>query len=250
VNNNLSRVWQDGDDLKTVMNHYERLGRPGGRSAHRRALRFKLLVWHAVIGATLALKRVLDVVGSLAAIVLLAPVFIGTWLAIRLEDGAPAVFVQQRVGLLGEHFPMYKFRSMVVNADQLKDQLLAQNESGAGVLFKMKRDPRITRVGRVIRKLSIDELPQLFNVLRGHMALVGPRPALPREVALYRPEERVRLEVKPGITCLWQIGGRSDIDFKGQVRLDVQYIREQSVLLDLAILLKTIPVVLLGKGAY
>jgi lipopolysaccharide/colanic/teichoic acid biosynthesis glycosyltransferase len=145
---------------------------------------------------------------------------------------------------------MVKFRSMVLNADDLKAALLAQNESGGGVLFKMKRDPRITRVGRVIRKLSIDELPQLFNVIRGEMSLVGPRPALPQEVQRYAQTDRVRLEVKPGITCLWQIGGRSDIDFHGQVRLDVEYIRAQSVWLDLGILLKTVPVVLLGRGAY
>ncbi|MDH3321149.1 MAG: sugar transferase [Betaproteobacteria bacterium] len=226
------------------------MGRSQGRATYRRRLALKLCIWRCVTRGTLAFKRLLDVAGALLGMLLLAPVFIGTWLAIRLEDGGPVLFLQERVGLHGAAFPMYKFRSMVVNADQLKDQLLAQNESAAGVLFKMKRDPRITRVGRVIRKLSIDELPQLYNVLLGHMSLVGPRPALPREVALYRPEERVRLEVRPGITCLWQIGGRSEIDFKGQVRLDVQYIREQSVLLDLVILLKTIPVVLLGRGAY
>jgi lipopolysaccharide/colanic/teichoic acid biosynthesis glycosyltransferase len=144
---------------------------------------------------------------------------------------------------------MYKFRSMIVNADKMKDTLLDQNESG-GVIFKMKRDPRITRVGRVIRKLSIDELPQLLNVLKGDMSLVGPRPPVPREVAEYELSDRRRLDMVPGLTCLWQVAGRSDIDFEGQVRLDVQYLESQSLKGDIILLLKTIPAVLSGRGAY
>jgi lipopolysaccharide/colanic/teichoic acid biosynthesis glycosyltransferase len=139
---------------------------------------------------------------------------------------------------------------MVMNADKLKDELLEQNESGAGVTFKMKADPRITRIGKWIRKLSIDELPQLFNVLRGDMSLVGPRPPVPREVAEYTLADRRRLDVIPGITGLWQVSGRSDIDFEGQVRLDVEYIRSQSLWYDIVILFKTVPAVLLSRGAY
>jgi len=210
----------------------------------------KRLAWQIVVRSTFLIKRVFDIVVSLLAIVVLSPVFLLTWLAIKLEDGGPALFVQQRVGRHGKLFPMYKFRSMVVDAEKIKAELLDKNESGGGVLFKMKNDPRVTRVGRVIRKYSIDELPQLFNVLKGDMSLVGPRPALPSEVAKYSVRDRMRLEVRPGLTCLWQIGGRSDIDFEGQVRLDVQYIREQGFWSDLKILLKTIPAVLLGKGAY
>jgi lipopolysaccharide/colanic/teichoic acid biosynthesis glycosyltransferase len=131
----------------------------------------------------------------------------------------------------------------------MKDTLLDQNESG-GVIFKMKRDPRITRVGRVIRKLSIDELPQLLNVLKGDMSLVGPRPPVPREVAEYELSDRRRLDMVPGLTCLWQVAGRSDIDFEGQVRLDVQYLESQSLKGDIILLLKTIPAVLSGRGAY
>jgi lipopolysaccharide/colanic/teichoic acid biosynthesis glycosyltransferase len=138
---------------------------------------------------------------------------------------------------------------MIVNADKMKDTLLDQNESG-GVIFKMKRDPRITRVGRVIRKLSIDELPQLLNVLKGDMSLVGPRPPVPREVAEYELSDRRRLDMVPGLTCLWQVAGRSDIDFEGQVRLDVQYLESQSLKGDIILLLKTIPAVLSGRGAY
>lgn len=211
---------------------------------------FKRLVWRLVIGSTHAIKRLIDIFGAGVGLLLLSPVFLFTWLAIKIEDPGPGFYVQQRVGKWGQLFPMIKFRSMVVNADALKAQLLDQNESEAGVIFKMKEDPRITRVGKFIRKYSIDELPQLVNVLRGEMSLVGPRPPVPNEVAEYSLSDRQRLEVKPGITCLWQIGGRSDIDFEGQVRLDVQYIREQSLRKDIVILLKTIPAVILGKGAY
>ena len=139
---------------------------------------------------------------------------------------------------------------MVLDAEKQKQKLLSKNESSAGVIFKMKSDPRITRVGRIIRKLSIDELPQLFNVLEGTMSLVGPRPPVPAEVSEYSLADRRRLDVVPGITCIWQVSGRSDINFEGQVRLDLQYIQSQSLVTDLLILLKTIPAVLLGKGAY
>jgi len=210
----------------------------------------KRAVWKFVVWFAHFIKRVLDIVGSLCAMLLLSPVFLFTWIAIKIEDPGPSFYVQQRVGKWGQLFSMYKFRSMVMNADKIKHSLLDQNESAKGVIFKIKNDPRITRTGKWIRKLSIDELPQLLNVLKGEMSLVGPRPAVPSEVSEYSQHDRKRLDVIPGITCLWQVGGRSDIDFEGQVRLDVQYIREQSFISDLVILLKTIPAVLLGKGAY
>ncbi len=204
-----------------------------------------------MIRLTLALKRLLDIVGSLCAILIASPIFLFTALAIKLDDRGPILFKQIRVGDGGKLFDIWKFRSMVMNADQIKDEILEQNQHGdSGVTFKMKDDPRITKPGKWIRKLSIDEFPQFFNVLMGDMSLVGPRPPVPREVALYGARHLRRLRAKPGITCLWQIGGRADIDFEGQVRLDLQYIHSQSLWQDILILIKTVPAVLLGKGAY
>ncbi len=221
----------------------------GGR---RGRLRFagKLWAWKAATGLARVLKRTLDVAASLAAMVLLFPVFALTALAIVLENPGPVFYTQVRVGQNGKHFRFYKFRSMIANADRIKSSLSGQNESRDGVIFKMKKDPRITRVGRIIRKFSIDELPQLANVLKGDMSLVGPRPPLPQEVSSYTLEQRKRLHVRPGITCFWQVSGRSDIPFTDQVRLDLQYIQSTGILTDLVILLKTIPAVLTGKGAY
>jgi exopolysaccharide biosynthesis polyprenyl glycosylphosphotransferase len=206
-------------------------------------------LWIGVLEGSRALKRLIDIVASLVGLVLLSPLLAVTAAAIKLESSGPVFYSQQRVGKWGRLFAMYKFRSMVVDADRMKDLLLNQDESG-GVTFKMKRDPRITRVGSIIRKLSIDELPQLYNVLKGDMSLVGPRPPVPREVEQYRLSDRRRLEVIPGITCIWQISGRSDIEFTGQVALDVQYIQSQTLWGDILILLKTVPAVLSGKGAY
>lgn len=204
--------------------------------------------WHLVLIGTRVLRRLIDIVLSGCALLALAPVFATTALAIKFEDRGPVFFRQSRVGYRGRLFGMWKFRSMVVNAERLKDLLLAQNEMAAGVTFKMKHDPRVTRVGRFIRKYSIDELPQFWNVLRGDMALVGPRPPVPREVALYSPEDRQRLLAKPGLTCFWQVSGRNEIDFAGQVRLDVAYIQSASLWLDCQLLCRTIPAVLFGKG--
>ncbi|MEI6655623.1 MAG: sugar transferase [Verrucomicrobiota bacterium] len=216
-----------------------------------RNARRKILIWRGTVLLARALKRALDILGALAALCVFAPIFILTSILIKLEDRGPVFFCQQRVGAGGRLFGIWKFRSMVVNADKIKDQLLEANQHGqAGVTFKMKDDPRITKVGKWIRKLSIDEFPQFYNVLRGEMSLVGPRPPVPREVASYNASHLRRLRVKPGITCLWQIGGRANIDFEGQVRLDLQYIRSSSVVYDILILLKTVPAVLFGKGAY
>ena len=229
------------------------LNLPVSRADVRRLRRrhyVKLRIWELNLRTWFAVKRAIDVVAGSLALLAFSPVYFAVSLAIVIEDGWPVFYAQQRVGLNGRLFPFYKFRSMIRNADKIKDQLMAQNESGDGVIFKMKRDPRITRVGRFIRRFSLDELPQLLNVVRGDLTLVGPRPPVPREVALYTLEERKRLHVKPGLTCFWQIQGRSEIPFKEQVRLDLQYIHSQGLRQDIVILLKTIPAVLLGKGAY
>ena len=212
--------------------------------------RIKVAAWESMVKLSYLMKRMLDITVSVAAIVALSPIFIITALAIPLEDPGPVFYFQTRVGRNGKHFKFYKFRSMVMNADKIKAQLAGQNESAAGVIFKMKKDPRVTKTGRIIRKFSIDELPQLINVLKGDMSLVGPRPPLPKEVAEYTLEQRKRLHVIPGITCLWQVSGRSDIPFTDQVRLDLQYIQSAGIINDIRLLLKTIPAVLSGRGAY
>jgi lipopolysaccharide/colanic/teichoic acid biosynthesis glycosyltransferase len=212
--------------------------------------RRRLLVWEWALGSLLIIKRLIDVVCSLIAIIILLPFFLIVSILIVLEDGWPVLYVQQRVGINGRIFNFYKFRSMRRGADRLKEQLMGQNESPDGVIFKMKHDPRVTRIGRFLRRFSIDETPQFFNVLSGDLSLVGPRPPLSSEVAQYTLEERKRLHVKPGLTCLWQIGGRSDIPFEQQVRLDMEYIHSRSIWQDIRIMLKTIPAVLLGRGAY
>ena len=212
--------------------------------------RLKVLLWEWTVRGSYQLKRMLDIVVASLAMIGLFPVFVITALAIYVENPGPIFYSQVRVGKDGRHFRFHKFRSMVVGADRMKKELAADNESSDGVIFKMKDDPRITRVGRFIRKFSIDELPQLANVLKGDMSLVGPRPALPSEVAEYTLEERKRLHVIPGITCIWQVSGRSEIPFSGQVRLDLQYIQSAGIVSDVRILLKTIPAVLAGKGAY
>ncbi len=226
--------------------------RYGGGNQFKLRLRYwrKKYAWMIVLGGARALKRLLDVTVAGAAMICLSPLFAVVALCIKLTDGGPILFWQQRVGRWGREFPFPKFRSMVLNAEQLKDALLTQNDHQQSVTFKMKRDPRVTWIGRIIRKLSIDELPQLWSVLKGDMSLVGPRPPVPREVALYTLADRRRLDVTPGLTCIWQVSGRGDIPFDQQVELDVQYIASQSIWLDLKLLFKTIPAVLLGKGAY
>ncbi len=210
----------------------------------------KRTVFVLVVFGTQVLKRLVDVVASFAALVVLMPFFVALAIAIRVESRGPALFKQTRIGARGEPFTMYKFRSMYMDAEERKKELAAQNEMAGGVLFKMKKDPRITRIGRLIRKTSVDELPQLWNVFKGEMSLVGPRPPVPNEVADYSLEDHRRLEVTPGITCIWQVTGRSDIPFDQQVELDSLYIESQTFTGDLKLLLKTIPAVLLGRGAY
>ncbi|MGF1525915.1 MAG: sugar transferase [Candidatus Competibacterales bacterium] len=195
-------------------------------------------------------KRLLDLIVASGALILLAPIFLFAALAIRLDSPGPLFFHQTRVGYRGKLFTMLKFRSMYTDAEARQQALLSHNEMDCGKLFKMKNDPRITRVGRWLRRLSIDELPQLINVLRGDMTLVGPRPALPKEVALYSASDAERLRAVPGITCLWQVSGRSDLPFEQQVLLDKRYIATLSLKTDLTILLRTVPAVLSGRGAY
>lgn len=195
------------------------------------------------------LKRALDIVLSLAALIVLSPLFGLIALLVWIEDGGSIFFTQIRVGQFGREFKMFKIRSMCLDAEQRLKDLLARNQHKEGVTFKLKDDPRITRVGKLLRKFSLDELPQLYNVLIGDMSLVGPRPPVPREVAKYSLEHRRRLAIKPGITCIWQISGRSEIDFSGQVQLDVNYIEHQTLWTDFLIMARTIPAVFSGKGA-
>lgn len=194
-------------------------------------------------------KRLLDVVGAGSGLLLLAPVLAVLAVVIRLDDGGPVFFRQTRVGRGGAEFPILKFRTMCVDAEARMATLHDANE-GAGPLFKMKDDPRVTRVGAFLRRTSLDELPQLWNVLTGSMSLVGPRPALPREVALYEDFADRRLLVTPGITGLWQVSGRSDLDWAEGVRLDLHYVENWSFLHDLVILARTVPSVLRSRGAY
>lgn len=200
--------------------------------------------------STALLKRGLDVFTALAGMIILSPILLIVAILIKAESKGPIFFKQERVGKWGRKFKMYKFRSMFINATQMRDALASENEMTGGVIFKMKHDPRITRVGRFIRRSSIDELPQLINVLKGDMSIVGPRPALQSEVDLYKIEDRYRLLIKPGITCLWQINGRSEIPFNEQVKLDLTYMESQNLWQDIKIIIKTIPAVITGRGAF
>jgi lipopolysaccharide/colanic/teichoic acid biosynthesis glycosyltransferase len=200
--------------------------------------------------ATRATRRGLDLVTAVTMLVLLSPLLVVVAALIKLTDGGPVLFWQARVGHWGRLFAFPKFRSMVPHAENLKEVLLPQNDHKDGVTFKMRNDPRLTWIGRIIRKLSIDELPQLWCVLKGEMTLVGPRPPVLQEVAQYTLAQRRRLEVTPGLTCIWQVSGRSNLPFPRQLELDVEYIERQSLTLDFQLLLKTMPAVLLGRGAY
>lgn len=185
------------------------------------------------------LKRLIDLFGSVIGLIVLSPIFLVVSLLIKFESKGPVIFSQDRIGKEGKVFKMYKFRSMVVNAEELKEKLKEQNEM-SGPMFKMKEDPRVTRIGKFIRKTSIDELPQLINVLRGDMSLVGPRPSLPKEVKQFEDWMMERLEVKPGLTCYWQVSGRNNIDFEDWMKLDIKYVRERNTLTDIKLIFKTV----------
>jgi exopolysaccharide biosynthesis WecB/TagA/CpsF family protein len=246
----LYRVWRQGmNDLsQQLLRRYSRS--PWLiRNVSLRMLS-KRWLWRTVIASAYLAKRLIDIVASIILMIAFIPLFLVIMALIYKDSPGPVFFKQTRVGRWGKLFTMLKFRSMYLDADKRLKEIQAQNEMAGGVLFKMKNDPRIIPVGRFIRKASIDELPQLWNVLKGDMSLVGPRPALPSEVNQYSLQDRKRLEVIPGITCIWQVSGRSDIPFPQQVQLDVQYIQSQSFWLDIKLLLQTIPAVLLSRGAY
>ena len=195
------------------------------------------------------IKRLIDIICPLLGVLILSPLFIIIAIIIKTTSKGPVFFSQKRVGKNGKEFDMYKFRSMVVNAEELKEKLAAQNEM-SGPMFKMKDDPRVTKVGKFIRKTSIDELPQLWNVLKGDMSLVGPRPSLPKEVAQFEDWMHKRLEVKPGLTCYWQVSGRNNIDFEDWMKLDCKYVDERNTWVDIKLIFKTVGVLFGDKNAH
>lgn len=194
-------------------------------------------------------KRTLDIICSLIGLIILSPLIGIIMILIKFESKGEVIFSQERIGLNGERFNMHKFRSMVPNAEELKKKLLEQNEM-SGPMFKMKDDPRITKIGKFIRKTSIDELPQLINVLKGEMSLVGPRPSLPNEVEKFEPWMLKRLEVKPGLTCYWQVAGRNNIDFEEWMKLDINYVNDRNMLLDIKLIFKTFFVLFGDENAH
>ena len=205
-----------------------------------------------LLGATrwqLATKRLVDIAASVIAIIVLGPLLLAIALLVKITSRGPVFFVQRRVGKGGQPFRMVKFRSMYRGAADRRNEHVHRNMH-EGPIFKIRDDPRITPIGRAIRKFSIDELPQLFNVLLGDMSLVGPRPPLPEEFLRYSSRDRGRLLVKPGVTCIWQVSGRSDLDFTTWVDMDLEYIETWSLRLDFKLMVKTVPAVLSGRGAY
>ena len=219
---------------------------PWGRARLNARVSCKRLGWLVVVNTAFFVKRALDIAVSAVALLLLMPVFLVIALLVKL-DGGPVFFPQTRIGLNGRGFRMLKFRSMCVDAEARLSELLAKNEKASGVTFKMKDDPRITRIGKVLRKSSLDELPQFWNVLRGDMSLVGPRPPVPREVALYSQADRRRLLVKPGITGLWQVSGK-DHTFEQMVALDIHYVQNVSLQMDARIIFRTFSVLFRHTG--
>ncbi|HIM08621.1 MAG TPA: sugar transferase [Gammaproteobacteria bacterium] len=207
-----------------------------------------LYLWR--VSAKMLSIRSFDLFVTLMALLILAPLLLIVVCCIVIDSPGAIFYSQKRVGINGRIFDFWKFRSMVVNAEQQKDALISDRGAADSVRFKMKQDPRITRVGRFIRKYSIDELPQLWNVLKGDMSLVGPRPPVPKEVNIYSSSDRRRMRIIPGITCIWQVSGRSEIPFEEQVKLDEDYILSASFWTNVKLLLRTIPAVLFGKGAY
>jgi len=186
-------------------------------------------------------KRMMDMVAAILALILLSPMLIVVAILIKIESDGPIIFKQERVGLRGKYFNIYKFRSMVIDAEKLKKKLESQNEM-SGPMFKIKNDPRVTRVGRFIRKTSIDEFPQLLNVLKGEMSLVGPRPSLPNEVEKFEPWMLKRLTIKPGLTCYWQVSGRNNIGFQEWMKMDICYVNKRNLWIDIKLIFKTLRV--------
>jgi lipopolysaccharide/colanic/teichoic acid biosynthesis glycosyltransferase len=208
------------------------------------------LGWWWNTQSVVAMKRALDLLAVGPAMLLLTPFFLLVALAIKLEDGGPVLYWQKRVGLNGRVFAFPKFRSMRTDSDAVRQEIEHLNQHGDSLTFKMKNDPRVTRVGKLLRRTSMDELPQLWCVLNGDMTLVGPRPPMVSEVEKYSLADRRRLSVPPGLTCIWQVSGRSNIPFPKQAAMDVDYIRGRSIGLDIRLLLATVPAVVFGRGAY
>lgn len=255
-------VLKNGQEMQAVVKLCERFGLPFALPAYPFRLDrarpvatqavgdgYLHFVTYAPKPHQMAIKRMMDIALSAGALVALTPLFLFVAVAIKVTSRGPIFFKQERTGLHGKPFYMLKFRSMVVNAEELKEKLAAMNEMQGGPTFKMKNDPRITSIGRFIRKYSIDELPQLMNVLRGEMSLVGPRPPVPKEVAQYAAWQRRRLSVRPGLTCIWQVSGRNQISFEEWMYMDMQYIDNWNLKDDIALILRTVPAVLTGDGA-
>lgn len=249
----VNQVWQgrqrdEAGDLREarLIERYRTLRRHWNATA---VFHLRRMAWSSLTTTGEVAKRAVDIAGSGSALLLLTPLWLLLALAIRLESPGPVLFSQMRVGQHGRPFRLWKFRSMFIDAEARKAELMARNEMQGGVLFKMKNDPRITRVGRLIRRASIDEMPQLWNILNGDMSLVGPRPPLPSEVAQYSIRDRRRLDSKPGLTCIWQVSGRSTIPFDRQVDMDIDYTDGRTFLGDVKLILRTIPAVLTGRGA-
>lgn len=246
----LFRVHRQARDDRNSVN-YRRFKNPyKAASEPNKRYKRQQYLWLLKFQLTRIGKRLIDVIGSSVALIMFSPILLLVAALIKLESPGDVLFQQTRVGRYGRPFNMLKFRSMRNDAEEVKKKLSAENEVEGGVTFKMKADPRITRVGKYIRKYSIDELPQLINVIRGDMSLVGPRPPVPSEVDLYTGRDRRRLEVIPGITGLWQVSGRSDTTFEQQVDLDIDYLESRGLVQDVIIMLKTVPAVFSGRGAY
>jgi len=238
-------------DPKTLEQILKRYASTDARAYRRRATaRLKQFAWFVMLSASSVVKRMIDIIGALSLIILLSPVLLISALLVKVTSRGPVFFAQTRVGERGRLFTMYKFRSMRANAEHLKHGLLNDNDMAGGITFKLKNDPRRTRIGSFMRQWSIDELPQLWNVLKGDMSLVGPRPPLPSEVSQYTLAQRRRLDAAPGITCIWQVSGRSEIPFERQVELDTEYIDSHSLSLDVKLLFQTVSAVLQRRGAY
>jgi lipopolysaccharide/colanic/teichoic acid biosynthesis glycosyltransferase len=216
----------------------------------RIAARLRQIAWTTVLVWGRITKRLIDIIGAAILLMLLSPLVLVFAILVKLTSAGPVFFKQKRVGERGRIFEMFKFRSMCQDAESRQKELFAHNEMQGGVVFKIKRDPRITTVGAFMRRCSIDEIPQLWNILKGDMSLVGPRPPLPSEVQLYTLTQRRRLDAIPGLTCIWQVSGRCEIPFEKQVELDVEYIESQSFKVDVKLLLQTVPAVLQQRGAY
>jgi lipopolysaccharide/colanic/teichoic acid biosynthesis glycosyltransferase len=231
--------------------YWLRCASPTHRTWRRFQITFKRWLWNSAGSIGMANRRFIDIAGALFALVAGAPFLLLIAILIRLEGGGPVLFSQTRIGKNGQPFKLLKFRSMIADAEKLAHELRKHNKHGeSGILFKMENDPRVTPIGRFLRRHSLDEIPQFINVLRGEMSLVGPRPPVPSEVKNYSARHLRRLTVKPGLTGLWQVSGRSDIDFEHMVDLDLQYIRTRNLFGDIALMIRTIPVVTHAEGAY